>query len=51
MLLDDQTGSIEVGKKADLVVLNKDLFAIPVDAISEVEVDMTFFNGQLVYSK
>jgi predicted amidohydrolase YtcJ len=51
MFIEKLTGSIEVGKKADLVVLSKDLFAIPVDAISEVEVDMTFFNGQRVYSK
>lgn len=51
MFLDKQTGSIEVRKKADLVVLSKDLFAVPVEAISEVDVDMTFFNGRLVYSR
>ncbi|HUT79679.1 MAG TPA: amidohydrolase [Candidatus Bathyarchaeia archaeon] len=44
-------GSLEVGKVADLVVLDKDLYKIDPDAIKDVQVFMTFFNGQLVYEK
>ncbi len=32
--LDDVTGSIEVGKEADVIVLDRDIFAQPVDEIS-----------------
>lgn len=44
-------GSIEEGKVADMVVLSRDIFEIPEDEIKDVEVDMTIFNGQLVYKK
>ncbi|MBN1328096.1 MAG: amidohydrolase [Candidatus Heimdallarchaeota archaeon] len=44
-------GSIEVGKVADLVVLDKDLYKIDPDAIKDVQVHMTFFNGKIVYKK
>ncbi len=47
--LDDVTGSIEVGKYADLVVLDRDLFDQPVHEISEANVQLTFIEGELVY--
>ncbi len=47
---DDEVGSIEVGKYADIIFINKDIFNInPVD-IEKAKVVMTFFNGELVYS-
>ena len=46
-----QTGSIEKGKRADFIVLDKNLFNIPVDSISEVNVELTVFNGQVVFQK
>jgi predicted amidohydrolase YtcJ len=46
--LDAETGSIEVGKRADLVVLDRDLFAIPPVEISEAEVVATLFGGEAV---
>lgn len=50
LFIDRQTGSIEVGKQADLVVLDQDLLSInPVD-IDKVRVVMTYFAGKLVYS-
>jgi predicted amidohydrolase YtcJ len=47
--LDDKTGSIEVGKYADLIVLDKNLFDIPVTEISEVKVLLTLLEGNPVY--
>ncbi|MEI6790025.1 MAG: amidohydrolase family protein, partial [Myxococcaceae bacterium] len=44
-----QTGSLEVGKSADLVVLSDNLFEIPVSKISKARVLMTFFEGKEVF--
>jgi predicted amidohydrolase YtcJ len=49
MGLDDKQGSIEVGKRADFVVLDRNLFEIPPADISKTRVIMTIFNGQDVY--
>ncbi len=49
--LDDRTGSIEVGKYADLAVVDRDLFAHPVEEIANALVDATFVEGALVYER
>ena len=49
--LADQTGSIEVGKAADLVVLERDLFAEPPHRIHAVRVDMTMLAGRIVHER
>ncbi|MBW2692999.1 MAG: amidohydrolase [Deltaproteobacteria bacterium] len=46
---DDRTGSIEPGKLADLVVLDRNLFAIDANQISEAKVLMTLLGGKPVY--
>ena len=46
---EDEVGSIEVGKTADLVVLEKNLFEIPPQEIGEVRVLETFVNGESVF--
>jgi predicted amidohydrolase YtcJ len=48
--LDDVTGSIEEGRYADLVVLDRDLFAHPVDEISSARVHLTYVEGERVYA-
>ena len=47
--LDEQTGSIEVGKLADLIVLDRNLFKIPANEISEAKVLLTLFAGEPVF--
>lgn len=43
------TGSIEVGKSADLIVLSDNLFEIEPEAISEIRVLRTVFAGDTVF--
>ncbi|MEN8244045.1 MAG: amidohydrolase family protein [Thermodesulfobacteriota bacterium] len=47
--LEHETGSIEAGKKADMVVLDKNLFDIPDTEIANTKVMMTLFEGRTVY--
>ncbi|MFC1689065.1 amidohydrolase [Pseudomonadota bacterium] len=51
MKQDDQQGSIEVGKRADFVVLDRNLFEIPAVQISDAQVVMTVYGGEDVYMK
>ncbi len=46
-----QTGSIVAGKSADFIVLDRNLFKVPVDQISDVQVQMTYFQGRMVYRR
>ncbi len=47
--LETESGSIEVGKRADLVVLERDLSTIPASEIGDVEVLLTLFDGEVVF--
>ena len=42
------TGSIEVGKFADLAVIDRDILSIPHDEIRGTRVEMTLVNGEVV---
>jgi predicted dinucleotide-binding enzyme len=48
--MERDTGSIEVGKYADLVVLNQNLFEVPTERISDTYVVQTILGGKVVYS-
>jgi len=48
---EDLSGSIEVGKRADLVVFDRNLFEIDAPEISEANVDATIFDGRVVYRR
>ena len=51
---EDITGSLEVGKQADFIVLDRDIIALAkdggIDAVSDTEVLETWFAGEQVYS-
>ena len=48
--LDDVTGTIEVGKLADLVVLDRDPFAGPAEEIGATHALQTFVEGERVFA-
>ena len=48
--LEHETGSLEVGKSADLVVLREDLFRLPPERINEAAVELTLFRGRPVFA-
>jgi predicted amidohydrolase YtcJ len=49
--LERETGSIELGKLADLVVLDHNLFAVPPSRIHEARVVRTLFEGRTVFQR
>ena len=52
MGLEHSTGSLQVGKSADLIVIDRDLFAEPArNYIHQTQVLLTFVEGQLVYDR
>ena len=48
--LDDVTGTIEIGKQADLVLLDRNPFAVPAGELSGIRVRRTYVGGELVFS-
>ena len=44
-----QTGSLEVGKLADLIVLDRNFFTIPAEDIANIKVLQTMVGGKIVY--
>jgi len=47
--LEDEIGSIQAGKQADIVVLDKNLFEIPAAEIADTKVMLTLFDGKEVF--
>ncbi len=49
--LEDDLGSLTVGKLADLVVLSKDIMTVPDEEILSIEAVMTMVGGQVVFER
>ncbi|MBI4454294.1 MAG: amidohydrolase family protein [Acidobacteria bacterium] len=50
VLKEKEVGSLEVGKFADMVVIDQDYFKIPDKEISNIKVLMTVLGGEIVYA-
>ncbi|MEE8339462.1 MAG: amidohydrolase family protein [Xanthomonadales bacterium] len=49
ILRGDELGSIEVGKWADVIIVDRDYLSIPVDEIPDIRVLMTIIGGEIVF--
>jgi predicted amidohydrolase YtcJ len=47
---EDNRGSLEPGKLADLAVLSADYLTVPVDAVGRIEALLTLVDGKIVYA-
>ncbi len=48
---EQQKGSLEPGKYADLVILDHDLMSVPRDSIDKIRVYQTWINGEKLYQR
>ncbi len=46
-----EKGSLEAGKLADLIVLDRDILECPVDEIRDITVEQTYLGGQSVFAR
>jgi hypothetical protein len=46
---EQEVGSLEAGKRADFIVLDRDILTCPVDEIREIRPLETYLGGQRVY--
>jgi predicted amidohydrolase YtcJ len=51
LFMEQKWGALAVGRYADIVVLDRDLFAVPAEAIGSVKVRYTIVEGNIVYQK
>ncbi|RFB13579.1 amidohydrolase [Bacillus sp. HNG] len=48
---ENDLGTVEAGKKADVIILDRNLFSVDVKEILEAKVEMTIMDGNIVYSR
>jgi predicted amidohydrolase YtcJ len=50
LFLEKKIGTLEVGKKADIAIWDRDLYGIPIGQIKDLKCLMTLFDGETVYT-
>lgn len=48
---EDRKGRLKPGYMADLIILDRDIFTVPVEEIKNIQVDMTMVDGKVVYKR
>lgn len=51
MRQEDKVGTIEVGKEADLIILDRNIFDIPTSQIKQAKVEATYLQGELIFER
>lgn len=49
VFMEDRIGSLEVGKLADIVAWDRDLYSTPADELDKIKPVLTLMNGEVVY--
>ena len=50
MFLENKIGTLELGKKADIAIWDRDLYSIPADNVKDLKCLMTLLEGEIVYT-
>jgi len=48
---EDNKGTLEVGKLADIVILDSDILSVPNEEIKDIKIMTTIKSGQILYNK
>ena len=51
MFQEKEKGSLETGKLADFIILDRDILTCPVDQVKNIAVEETYLGGKRIYSK
>jgi len=51
LFCENRVGSLEPGKNADFIILDRDILTCPVDEMRDIEVLSTYWNGKMVFKR